>query len=854
MEDARRRTSETSREAMAAFKELTEESERIHALANLSPREKRAAIDRVSEALGLPQAVERMSDAKETESALRRELLTGAQRAAASGDQALARYQEAVDRSHTASSQYQARRGTILANTLSADEVRRTQRDYSSKVARESGTSGSKHQALSWAAAQTASDQSTRRQANDDLDARQQTLAAKPRPLSTHDSRELARLRGDAPSRAAENARLARAAVKAEAARHKNVMKNGPKIADQLSKRADAKDAEARKATIRAWNTEGQKGVDLLAQAAALRAEAKRLRDEEQAVREEHETGVRPKPREDEPPQQAAGGGDVPPGCPPDFKQKCCAQCGHGETCVCEGSGPGGGAAAGARGEDQITTSGRPSDPAAMGITADVRVEEPAAPVRGSPHQYAWGRSPYAHAYVPYAPCSYPGATGRTCEGCRQGWQHIAILEKACGRDDRRAVECLLEAIHRGGSGFGAVERHFQSLGFEVEFRSRMIAYVGPENLRLLRGALEAACIIRNGPPSIEDRDPRDWGGTGMIPFLRGVLGMIGATQRGLEELAADVVEGLFAFTLGALEAALPAVAYDALVDWMTTQLAPLALAGELADAAKSAAIAFFVQKLGLSEDEAAGLLVVVLAVVAAGYAIVTRIVATLKQARKLRKGAEASAQADGSPTVETVRPGPSGPEGTPKVADQPVTPDGQGSGSVQPGKPSVDTSGATRPPDSPSAPVVRGGEPPHSVAPKDAAKPAATGEQRPSGAALAPDEAAGNRSPRGDATETARPPTPTERAKEHLTDADLDAARRELKGEVVKRKADGTPYDHVREVRETQAKLVKRIRELKQSLGDPNLSGIERAAAESELGQASRLLDHSQGFVPPER
>jgi hypothetical protein len=70
----------------------------------------------------------------------------------------------------------------------------------------------------------------------------------------------------------------------------------------------------------------------------------------------------------------------------------------------------------------------------------------------------------------------------------------------------------------------------------------------------------------------------------------------------------------------------------------------------------------------------------------------------------------------------------------------------------------------------------------------------------------------------------------------------------------VVKRKADGTPYDHVREVRETQAKLVKRIRELKRSLGDPNLSGIERAAAESELGQASRLLDHSEGFVPPER
>uniref|UniRef100_UPI002455AA06 polymorphic toxin type 28 domain-containing protein n=1 Tax=Nocardia brasiliensis TaxID=37326 RepID=UPI002455AA06 len=44
---------------------------------------------------------------------------------------------------------------------------------------------------------------------------------------------------------------------------------------------------------------------------------------------------------------------------------------------------------------------------------------------------------------------------------------------------------------------------------------------------------------------------------------------------------------------------------------------------------------------------------------------------------------------------------------------------------------------------------------------------------------------------------------------KEHLTERDLDAARRELNGEVVARKPDGTPWYHVREVRDAQNGLV---------------------------------------------
>ena len=92
---------------------------------------------------------------------------------------------------------------------------------------------------------------------------------------------------------------------------------------------------------------------------------------------------------------------------------------------------------------------------------------------------------------------------------------------------------------------------------------------------------------------------------------------------------------------------------------------------------------------------------------------------------------------------------------------------------------------------------------------------------------------------------------TKTDRMKEHLTDRDLDAARRELNGEVVARKADGTPYDHVTEVREAQRGLADRIGRIKGRLGDPRLGMAEREALTRELSEASRLLDRSEGFVP---
>jgi hypothetical protein len=92
---------------------------------------------------------------------------------------------------------------------------------------------------------------------------------------------------------------------------------------------------------------------------------------------------------------------------------------------------------------------------------------------------------------------------------------------------------------------------------------------------------------------------------------------------------------------------------------------------------------------------------------------------------------------------------------------------------------------------------------------------------------------------------------TKTDRLKEHLTNRDLDAVRREAAGEVVRRKADGTPFDHVREVREAQQGLLNRIEQINNRLGNLGTSAAERAQLQRELGEASRLLDRSEEYLP---
>jgi RHS repeat-associated protein len=93
---------------------------------------------------------------------------------------------------------------------------------------------------------------------------------------------------------------------------------------------------------------------------------------------------------------------------------------------------------------------------------------------------------------------------------------------------------------------------------------------------------------------------------------------------------------------------------------------------------------------------------------------------------------------------------------------------------------------------------------------------------------------------------------TPTDRYKSQLTNRNLDAARRELNNEVVARKPDGSPYDHVTKVRNAMRGLRNRIDEINNKLGSPSaqLSDAERSSLTSELGEASRLLDHAKNFL----
>jgi len=87
---------------------------------------------------------------------------------------------------------------------------------------------------------------------------------------------------------------------------------------------------------------------------------------------------------------------------------------------------------------------------------------------------------------------------------------------------------------------------------------------------------------------------------------------------------------------------------------------------------------------------------------------------------------------------------------------------------------------------------------------------------------------------------------------KKHLDDAHLDAARRELKGEVVATKPDGSPFDHVTEVDEAMDGLRNRIESINNKLGSPsaNLTDAQRSTLTKELGATSRLLDRAKDYL----
>ncbi len=86
---------------------------------------------------------------------------------------------------------------------------------------------------------------------------------------------------------------------------------------------------------------------------------------------------------------------------------------------------------------------------------------------------------------------------------------------------------------------------------------------------------------------------------------------------------------------------------------------------------------------------------------------------------------------------------------------------------------------------------------------------------------------------------------------KGHLQRSDLKAAWREdSRGEVVARRSDGIPYDHITEVRNAQRGLKNTINDIRRQLQRNDHPPETRARLQKELSQASRLLDHSEGYI----
>jgi hypothetical protein len=84
-----------------------------------------------------------------------------------------------------------------------------------------------------------------------------------------------------------------------------------------------------------------------------------------------------------------------------------------------------------------------------------------------------------------------------------------------------------------------------------------------------------------------------------------------------------------------------------------------------------------------------------------------------------------------------------------------------------------------------------------------------------------------------------------------HALDPDhVKAAAKEKKGQVVARRPDGKPYDHLTETRANMVGARDRILHLKQLLAESTLDPSVRSQAESELGELSRLLDNARQIL----
>lgn len=79
-----------------------------------------------------------------------------------------------------------------------------------------------------------------------------------------------------------------------------------------------------------------------------------------------------------------------------------------------------------------------------------------------------------------------------------------------------------------------------------------------------------------------------------------------------------------------------------------------------------------------------------------------------------------------------------------------------------------------------------------------------------------------------------------------------LKAAEQERKGKQIPLAIErGRTYNHIEKVENAQEGLLKIIKDIKNRLGYPELSKIERQALEEQLSKTSKLLDHTEKFVP---
>ena len=88
------------------------------------------------------------------------------------------------------------------------------------------------------------------------------------------------------------------------------------------------------------------------------------------------------------------------------------------------------------------------------------------------------------------------------------------------------------------------------------------------------------------------------------------------------------------------------------------------------------------------------------------------------------------------------------------------------------------------------------------------------------------------------------------DRIKKALDRKHLNAAREELRGKVVARKADGTPFNHIKEVQDAQRGLANQIQKLKETLGNTP-KGDEARALEKAISDLSKFLDQTKGWCP---